>query len=286
VGELKKVGVMTYDALGPGALDYLPCRYGTSKLLFRGPRRDLDTPYLAFIGGTETYGKFIEEPFPTRVEKIIGTTCANFGFPNAGIDVFAHDPFVVNAARKAKITVIQVLGAQNMTNRFYAVHPRRNDRFVSASQLLSTIYREVDFADFHFTKHMLNRLLVVSPDRFETVRAELQQAWLARMRLILGQIKGKTILLWLADHEPKSNEAMDDQTLGSDPLFVTREMIDEIAQHATKVVEAVASKDVISAGTDGMVFSQMEAMAAAEMMGPIAHEEAADALIEAINALG
>lgn len=30
---------MTYDALGAGALDYLPCRYGTSKLLFRGPRR-------------------------------------------------------------------------------------------------------------------------------------------------------------------------------------------------------------------------------------------------------
>lgn len=277
---------MTYDALGPGALDYLPCRYGTSKLLFRGPRRDLDTPYLAFIGGTETYGKFIEQPFPARVEKVIGTTCANFGFPNAGIDAFAHDPFVVNAALKAKITVIQVLGAQNMTNRFYAVHPRRNDRFVSASQLLSTIYREVDFADFHFTKHMLNRLLIVSPDRFETVRAELQQAWLARMRLMLGQIKGKTILLWLADHEPQSNDATADPTLGSDPLFVTREMIDEIAQYATKVVEAVASKEVISAGTDGMVFSQMEAMAAAEMMGPGAHEEAADALIKAINALG
>jgi len=276
---------MTYDALGPGALDYLPCRYGNSKLLFRGPRRDLDTPYLAFIGGTETYGKFIEQPFPAQVEKAIGTTCANFGFPNAGIDAFAHDPFVVNAAVKAKITVIQVLGAQNMTNRFYAVHPRRNDRFVSASQLLSTIYRDVDFADFHFNKHMLRRLMLVSPDRFATVRAELQQAWLARTRLMLGQIKGKTILLWLSDHAPQSSDENDDQTLGTDPLFVTREMIDEIAPYATKVVEVVASQEAISAGTTGMVFSQMEAIAAAQMMGPGAHAEAAEMLIEAINSL-
>lgn len=42
---------MTYDALGAGALDYLPCRYGTSKLLFRGPRRPLKDPYLVFMGG-------------------------------------------------------------------------------------------------------------------------------------------------------------------------------------------------------------------------------------------
>ncbi|MGJ5620033.1 DUF6473 family protein [Sulfitobacter sp. MF3-043] len=276
---------MTYDALGPGALDYLPCRYGNSKLLFRGPRRDLDAPYLAFIGGTETYGKFIGQPFPAQVEKTIGTTCANFGFPNAGIDAFAHDPFVVNAAVKAKITVIQVLGTQNMTNRFYTVHPRRNDRFVSASQLLSTIYREVDFADFHFNKHMLNRLMLVSPDRFATVRTELQQAWLARMRLMLGQIKGKTILLWLSDHAPQSCDENDDQNLGTDPLFVTREMMDEISPYATKVVEVVASPEAISAGTTGMVFSQMEAMAAAQMMGPGAHAEAADMLIEAINRL-
>lgn len=277
---------MTYDALGPGALDYLPCRYGSSKLLFRGPRRDLETPYLAFVGGTETYGKFIEKPFAARVEEKIDTTCVNFGFPNAGIDAFAHDPFVVGATENAKITVVQVLGAQNMTNRFYAVHPRRNDRFVSASQMLQTIYREVDFADFHFNKHMLNRLMVVSPGRFEAVRAELQQAWLARMRLLLGQIKGKTILLWLSDHAPASNGAMDVETLGSDPLFVTREMMDEIAPHATKVVEVVASKESLAAGTDGMVFSQLEAMAAAEMMGPVAHTEAADAIVDAIRTLG
>ena len=152
---------MTYDVLGPGPLDYLPCRYGASKLLFRGPKRDLSAPYLAFVGTTETYGKFIETPFPALVEETLGVTCANFGQITAGVDAFASDPFVLQAASDAEITVIQIMGTQNMTNRFYSVHPRRNDRFVAAASILKTIFREVDFADFHFNKHMLSHLMTV-----------------------------------------------------------------------------------------------------------------------------
>jgi hypothetical protein len=53
---------MTYDALGAGALDYLPCRYGTSKLLFRGPRRPLKDPYLVFMGGGRNVRKVHCQP--------------------------------------------------------------------------------------------------------------------------------------------------------------------------------------------------------------------------------
>jgi len=276
---------MTYDVLGPGPLDYLPCRYGASKLLFRGPRRNLEAPYVAFLGGTETYGKFIEQPYPALIEQATGRTCVNFGFPNAGIDVFAHDPFVAQAASEAEVTVLQVMGAQNMTNRFYSVHPRRNDRFVGASALLQTIYREVDFAEYHFNRHMLNHLMQLSPERFEAVRHELQQAWLARMRLMLGQIKGKTILLWLADHAPHPENRQTVADLGADPLFVTREMLEETSQHATAVVQVVSRKDPEAEPTEGMVFGQMEALAASEMLGPKAHGDAADALSAALLAL-
>ncbi|WP_370400132.1 DUF6473 family protein [Sulfitobacter sp. JB4-11] len=275
---------MTYDALGPGALDYLPCRYGASRLLFRGPRRDLSAPYVAFIGGTETYGKFIAKPFPMLVEEATGLTCANFGLPNAGIDAFAHDPFVPDAASKSAITVLQVMGAQNMTNRFYTVHPRRNDRFVSAANLLRTIYREVDFADFHYNRHMLTDLAQVSPDRFATVRAELQAAWSARMRLMLKKIVGKSVVLWFSDHAPRSHEeTLDDQSFNGDPLFVTREMMDEVASLAAHVVEVVPSDAAQAQGTEGMMFSEMESVAASEMMGPAAHAEAAEALADVIR---
>lgn len=276
---------MTYDVMGPGPLDYLPCRYGTSKLLFRGPRRNLEAPYIAFLGGTETYGKFIAQPYPALVEQAIGRTCVNFGFPNAGIDVFAHDPFVAQAASDADVTVLQIMGAQNMTNRFYSVHPRRNDRFVGASALLQTIYREVDFSEFHFNRHMLNHLMQLSPERFDAVRHELQQAWLARMRLMLGQIKGKTVLLWLADHAPQPTDRQTSTDLGADPLFVTREMMEEVSQHATTTVQVVSRKDPEAEANQGMVFGQMEALAASEMLGPKAHEDAAKAVTAALETL-
>ena len=70
---------MTYIASGRGIVDYLPCRYGESKLLFRGPKKDLSEPYIAFIGSTETYGKFIQTPFPALVEDAVGMPCVNFG---------------------------------------------------------------------------------------------------------------------------------------------------------------------------------------------------------------
>ncbi|KIN65251.1 hypothetical protein Z945_292 [Sulfitobacter noctilucae] len=276
---------MTYDALGQGPLDYLPCRYGTSKLLFRGPRRELKEPYLSFIGTTETYGKFIETPFPALVEKATGLTCANFGQINAGIDAFSSDPFVMDAASGSDIAVIQVMGAQNMTNRFYAVHPRRNDRFVTTASLLRTIYREVDFSDFHFNKHMLNCLKQTSAERFAAVRQELQDAWSARMRLMLKRITGKSIVLWFADHAPEDESDDGAGDLGRDPLFVTRQMMDEIAPYCTSVVEVVPSKNALSRGTEGMIYDDMDVVAASGMLGPAAHAEAAEALCNAIAAL-
>lgn len=274
---------MTYDVLGPGPLDYLPCRYGTSKLLFRGPKRDLNEPYMAFLGATETYGKFIETPFPSLVEQALGTTCVNLGQINAGIDAFATDPFVLKATESATVTVIQVLGTQNMTNRFYGVHPRRNDRFVQPSNLLRTIYREVDFMDFAYNKHMLQTLLDVSSERFDAVRQELQEAWLARMKLLLRQIKGKTVLLWMAGHAPVAADDLDRNSLGDDPLFVTKEMMEQVGPLATKTVQVVVSPEARKAGTQGMLFNELDALAAAELHGPLAHEEAAEAIMNALQ---
>ncbi len=270
---------MSFDTLGPGGLDYLPCRYGTSKILFRGPKRSLTGPYVAFFGGTTTYGKYVETPFPALVEQDLPLTCVNFGCVNGGIDLYAGDPMLRDMAIGAKVTVLQVTSPRNMSNRFYKVHPRRNDRFIEASALLRTIYREVDFAEFNFCNHMLQRLHLVSPDRFDAVLDELRTAWLARMRLVLSQIPGKTILLWASDHAP-GDEATD---FDADPAFVTRGMLAEIEPLVTRLVSVVASDEARAAGTEGMVFPEMDATSAGTMLGPMAHREIADALLDALK---
>jgi hypothetical protein len=267
---------MSYDGLGAGSLDYAPCRYGHSRLFFRGPQRRLDVPYVACLGGTKTYGKYVKTPYPALVESDLGLNCVNFGVLNAGIDVFLHDEHLIGFAANARVTVLQVVGAQNLSNRFYSVHPRRNDRFISASQVLKTIYPEVDFAEFHFNKHMLSTLYSVSRDRFATVRRELQDAWTARMQLLIKKIGGDVVLVWFADHAPlQDGEIGLDPAKAGDPLFVTREMLEKLRPHARDIVELVASRNAVASGTQGMVFGEMEALAAAEMLGPRAHGELA-----------
>jgi hypothetical protein len=277
---------MSLEAMGAGALDYSPCRYGKSKLLFRGPARRLDAPYVAFIGGTETYGKFINSPFPALVESTLGVNCVNLGISNAGVDVFMHDDFLVEAARNAVATVVQVVGAQNLTNRFYSVHPRRNDRFLTASPVLKSIYPEVDFSEFHFNRHMLNRLYAVSAERFVAIRAELQKSWVARVQLLLSRIGGKVVLVWFSENAPASGAVGGgDPAVSRDPLFVTREMLDILRPGAVEIVEVAASPQAIRARTKGMVFSEMESLAAQEMMGPKAHGELARVLAKALQRL-
>lgn len=267
---------MTYEDTCQSALNYFPCHYGTSKLLFRGPRRRLQGDYVAYLGGIETYGKFIEMPFPTLVECDTGVKSVNLGCVNAGVDAYAADKSLVDICARAKVTVIQIMGAQNMSNRFYVVHPRRNDRFVRASAALSAIYPEIDFTDFHFTGHMLSLLWETSADRFEQVVKELKAAWVARMDSLISEIGGKVVLLWLTDHLATDHCAS--PISGVAPLFVDRQMIASFTGQVSALVQIVADPQEQTSGLDEMVFAPFEEPAAHEMLGPVTHRRVAEVL--------
>lgn len=268
---------MAFEHLGDGALDYLPCRYGNSKLLFRGPRRALDAPYCAILGGTASYGKFVPYPYPALVEAATGTPVVNLGCVNAGPDVYLNDPEILAIADRAKVTVLQVLGATNLTNRFYAVHPRRNDRFLWPQPPLTSMYRDVDFTEFNFTRHMLLSLQAAGQDRFELVAEELRQAWVARMQALIGAISGPVLLLWLSDRPPGPREPRPD--LARDPLLVDRDMLAEVRAVAAGYVEVVTTAAARARGVEGMAFAPLDRPAAALVPGPDAHREVAAALL-------
>jgi len=264
---------MAYEFLGSGALDYYPCSYGDSKLHFRGPKRRLTGVYGAVLGGSETFGKYIEQPYPELLENATGHRIVNLGCMYAGPELFVSDPAVLEICRNAAITVVQLTGAQNMSNRFYAVHPRRNDRFLRPTRLLVSIFPDVDFTDVHYTGHLLGLLWETSEKRFGMVRKGLQSEWISKMQAMVSKIGSQVILLWLADHSPKVPG--DVHCPGTDPMFLDREMIDEVLTCGATLVEVVTTPDEIAAGHERMIFSQLEAPAARQMLGPIAHQEAA-----------
>lgn len=271
---------MKQELIESEQISYAPCRYGSSRMLFRGPRKRLDKPYIAFLGGTETYGKFIEKPFPTLVETAMRQTCVNFGCVNGGIDAFVKDGTVMDICHNAELTVVQIMGANLLSNRFYSVHPRRNDRVLRASTVLEAIFHEVDFSEFSFTRHMLQTLFHRSTERFETVVNELREAWLARMRSLLDQIGDNVILLWFSENDPTNNHwASVEGHLQMDPLFITRDMIDQLRPMIKDMVVVKPSAEARIRGTHGMIYPRSQERAAREMMGVDCHKEAAMALI-------
>ena len=271
---------MAYEYAADAALDYFPCRYGHSRLLFRGPRKRLEGAYVAAVGGTETYGKFVAEPFPALLERALGMPVVNFGYSNAGPDVFAGDLDVIGACRAAKVTVLQLMGAPNLTNRFYSVHPRRNDRFLRASALMKTIFPEVDFTEFHFTQHMLSTLQARSAEKFALIEEELKSVWVARMRGLLKKFGGKTLLLWITD-----TPGGDHDGLGRDPLLVERAMVDALTPFASGVIRVSPSAGALSEGTKGMHFAPLDEPAAAALSGPRVHAEIAAVVLPAVRRL-
>lgn len=257
-------------------LDYKPCRYGTSKLLFRGPPRNVQGDYVAFLGGAETFGRCIESPFPELVEHATGITAINLGCLGAGIDAFYHSPGLIELCSMAQVTVIQILGAPNMSNRHYTVDTRHNDRFLRASRPLKDIFPEVDFAAASTTADVLAALARAGGDRLSSVRRELQDAWVGRMRALLDRIEGRKVLLWLADHPPYS--AADGGTICRDPLFVDRAMLNAVRGSADALVEVVARREEIAAGRGSMVIDPLMGPAARTILGPVVHARAAEAL--------
>jgi hypothetical protein len=271
---------MAYAFPGEGALDYFPCNYGSSRLLFRGPRRSLDRPYIAFLGGTETYGKYVPDPFPDLVEDEVGFGAVNLGCVNAGPDVYLNEPMVIDVARGAEAVVVQVMGAVNLTNRYYQVHPRRNDRFIAATPLLKTLFREVDFTEFNFTRHMLNTLHATSKERFDMVAADLRKEWVARMQDLLAQMPKRTVLLWMADDAPSAARGLD-----KDPILVDEAMVAAIRPSAAAYVEAVTTAQDRQASLEGMAFAALESLAAAALPGPGVHRQVSQKLVAVLEEL-
>lgn len=262
--------MMTIPA-GAGALDYSPCRYGASKALFRGPKQDLSRPYIAVLGGSATFGKYVADPYPVLVERALGCPVVNLGGLNAGPDFYLSDEGLLELAGRARAAVVQVTGAEGLSNPFYTVHYRRNDRFLAATPQLRALFPEVDFTDVHFTRHLLLMLHRTDPQRFALVVETLRTNWLARMRALLSRLPGRRLLLVLADAVPSAGE----DGLGAGPLFVDPSLLAAVRPEVAGIVTVVPSTRARAMSAFDKIFPETEAAQAACLPGAAVHAQVA-----------
>lgn len=274
---------MMMGQAGAGALDYFPCRYGMSRAVFRGPQRDLTGDYVAMLGGSPTFGKYVAAPFPLLVEEATGHPVANLGGLNAGPDFYLSDPAALQVAAGARVAVVQVTGAEAMSNPFYTVHSRRNDRFLAATPALTALYPEVEFTEIHFTRHLLLVLQQSGPDRFATVAAGLKANWLQRMQALLAQLPDRRVLLWLADAAPPEVACHLDPACG--PLLVDAAMLAVLRPLVSTQVNAVPSEQARAEGLCRMQVPETELVTARCLPGSAVHHEVAALLSPVVASL-
>ena len=221
-------------------LDYKLYRFGQLQQVFRGPAPRLGRHYLAFLGGSGTFGRYADRPYAAIVGQEAGHRFANFGAEGAGPGFFLSDPEVMSAASNALLSVVQVMPACAVSNRMFSVRPRRNARLHAASDLLTGLYPEVDFERFSYVRGMLRHLAGIDDNRFSLVVNEMRNAWIARTHTLLASIQTWTLLFWFSQRQPE--EQREDTTDGwHDPNFVDRAMIDSVTDIADGYVECVTS---------------------------------------------
>jgi hypothetical protein len=165
---------MSFETRGAIAPDHPTVSYPGSSLRFRAPAGD-PTRAMSFAWA-ERRPSGVRRQTLTRTSWPTGSTAGHqHGRRGGGLDVVLNDPAIADARAAASAIVLQIQGAQTLSNRLYTVHPRRNDRFLRASGILRTIYRDVDFTEFHFTRHMLDHLRPCRPTG--STSSETNCAW-------------------------------------------------------------------------------------------------------------
>ncbi|MEX2520704.1 MAG: DUF6473 family protein [Paracoccaceae bacterium] len=280
-----------YQKPDQALIDYGSYKWGRLDQLYRGPRPDLSAPYIACLGGAQTFGRYVRSPFPALLESSMARPVANFGTANAGPGFFLRDAAVIEAASGADLCVAQVMSARSLSNRLFKVHVSRNAQIEAVSKALEELFPHVDFETFNYAHNMLNQIADNDPESFLAVEAEMKAAWVARTRSLLQSIQTRRILFWFSERGPDEAPLVaTDQPELKYPQFVDQQMIDAVAPLADAVIYCVTSAgmpqsllrdgEAVLQTPFGMPVSENRYYPSPEM-----HVEAAKTLLPAIRAL-
>lgn len=228
------------------------------------------------LGGSATYGRFLRAPWPALLEEGSGRMVLNLGVQHSGPDAYLGAADLMRIIQAADFRFLEVPGAVNLSNEFYAVHQRRNDRFLRAMPKLQRLFPEIDFTEFAFTRHMIGALFERDLHRFAVVAEALSKAWVMRMQDLLTMMDGPTVLLWIGDRAPADARDLNPMSLAA-PALVSRWMLDALRPQLRGLKEVVVPD--FFGGTHGKVYGPLDEFAARASPGLVPHTQAAQALM-------
>ncbi|WP_037311053.1 DUF6473 family protein [Ruegeria halocynthiae] len=272
---------MSYHQTGSGGPEDAVCQYDGSRLWFRGPRRVLDLPYMACVGGEETHGRFVEYPFAAILEERLGQRCVNFGSLFCGVDALCGDEGLVSLLNGAELCILQTPNVLGQSNHFYRVHPRRNDRVLAPTDNLVDLYPEIDFTDVHFVRHLMARLRGFRDARFEVVAEELRRNWAKRISSFLRRLQVPVFLM----HLRVQHQMVGEHQVEEAGVSVTDQMLEALRPYCVGSADVNACVSGQSDELEDLLFGTLQQPLAEHMIGPATHRSIANMLIGSVRNL-
>ena len=228
------MGRFYQDLDRPGGLDYAltaPADFGEPQ--FRGPAVDLEKPFVAYVGAAQTFGRFVERPFPMLLAERIGLPALNLGVGGAGPRHFDR-PRYLRLLNRAEAVVFQVMSGRSASSSLF-------DNSATGRLTGFTPLAEGPVRAEEFLKHAAATL---SAQDFAGVIAQMRADYVATFVALIEKVDAPRVLLWISRRTPDYVEDYahaPQGVLGDFPQLVNGRMVAEIAARCDAYVECVST---------------------------------------------
>jgi len=202
--------------------------------IYRGPQVDLSRPFIAFVGAAQTFGRFVEAPFPAILSQRLGMPALNLGVGGAGPRHFLA-PRYLALLNKAEAVVLQVLSGRSASNSMF--NNSAGGGLVGESPLGSAPMRAEEF--------LARAAQNSSRSEFAALIEEMRADYVASYLSLFDAVTAPKILLWLSKRKPayeEDYENLPQGVLGEFPHLVNERVVAEIAARCEAYVECVSSE--------------------------------------------
>jgi hypothetical protein len=234
--------------------------------LTRGPEA------IAWLGAAQTFGRYVDDPFPAIVGRRIGRGTLNLGGAGPSPEYYLRHPELLDEANRCPVVVVQVMSARGIDN----------SSFRSAEGRVGGV--RTDTGAPTESVHVIDALFARGDtDGARRLLRESQQAWVERTLGLLGALHRRTVLLYVSFDEPPDDVVVDGRVLRKGfPQLVDAAMVRSVAPSADRFVSVVSRAGIPHAVRDarGTIVRVNE-----YYPGPEIHELVADALTPVVEDL-
>ena len=215
-------------------IDYRLYRLPGVKSPFRGPAVKGDR-YIACVGAAQTFGRFVDTPYPRLVSSALGIEALNLGRGGSSSTFVGENPILLQHVNRAALVVVQVLSGRSQSNSMF--------------QVLDDGMRGINIETGQpcTAPEFYTWLMEKDKELTQRIVEETRTNYIQSMTRLLNAIKPPKILLWFSNRTPEYQERLGGSLLdlfGKFPQFVNRPMVDALRGQADAYTECISKRGI------------------------------------------